>query len=57
MVLSRAAFYEDYPCHRVVNHAGRPAPCFPKQRGLLEREGVIFKPNGCADMDKHRWEV
>ena len=27
-VLSRAEFYGNYPCHRVVNHAGRLAPHF-----------------------------
>ena len=25
-VLSRAEYYGDYPCHRVVNHQGRTAP-------------------------------
>ena len=25
-VLSMAEYYGDYPCHRVVNHAGRLAP-------------------------------
>ena len=25
-VLSMAEYYGQYPCHRVVNHAGRPAP-------------------------------
>ena len=57
MVLSRSSFYGDYPCHRVVSHAGRTASCFPEQRELLENEGVAFRPNGCVDMDKHRWEV
>lgn len=27
-VLSMAEYYGKYPCHRVVNHAGRLAPCF-----------------------------
>lgn len=31
-VLSRAELYGDYPCHRVVNHAGRLAPHWPEQR-------------------------
>ena len=44
-ILSRAELYGDYPCHRVVNHAGR-----------LEREGVTFRANGCVDMKKHRWD-
>ena len=55
-VLSRAELYGDYPCHRVVNHAGRLAPYFPEQRERLEREGVTFRQNGCVDMKKHRWD-
>ena len=51
-VLSRAEFYGSYPCHRVVNHAGRTAPGGGEQRALLESEGVRFKPNGCVDMKK-----
>ena len=54
-VLSRAELYGDYPCHRVVNHAGRLAPHFPEQRERLEREGVAFRSNGCVDMKKHQW--
>ena len=27
-ILSMAEFYGRYPCHRVVNHAGRTAPGF-----------------------------
>ena len=37
-VLSMAEFYGDYPCHRVVNHAGRPAPNFREQRKRLEED-------------------
>ena len=55
-VLSRADYYGDYPCHRVVNHAGRLAPHFTEQRELLIREGVGFKPNGCVDMEKYLWK-
>ena len=55
-VLSRAELYGDYPCHRVVNHAGRLAPGFPDQRMLLEAEGVAFRENGCVDMKKFRWD-
>lgn len=55
-VLSRAEFYGKYPCHRVVNHAGRTAPGFPEQRALLEEEGVKFKENGSIDMKMFRWE-
>jgi len=55
-VLSRAEFYGEYPCHRVVNHAGRLAPHFGEQKKLLLEEGVGFKENGCVDMKKHQWE-
>ena len=55
-VLSMAEFYGDYPCHRVVNHAGRTAPGGQEQRRLLEAEGVEFRENGCVDMKKYRWD-
>ncbi len=55
-VLRHAELYGDYPCHRVVNHAGRPAPTWPAQRPLLEAEGVTFRPNGCVDMRHFQWE-
>ena len=55
--LSRAELYGDYPCHRVVNHAGRLAPGFLDQRRLLEKEGVAFKENGCVDMKRFRWDA
>lgn len=55
-VLSRAEFYGNYPCHRVVNHAGRTAPAFYDQRLLLEEEGVKFKANGLVDMKRFQWE-
>lgn len=54
--LSRAEFYGDYPCHRIVNHAGRLAPGWPEQRALLEAEGVAFKPNGHVDMKLSQWD-
>lgn len=55
-VLSLSQFYGDYPCHRVVNHAGRTAPGWHEQRQLLEDEGVEFKDNGCVDMKRFQWE-
>ena len=55
-VLSMAAYYGDYPCHRVVNHAGRLAPHFPEQRHLLQEEGVGFKENGYVDMKQFQWD-
>lgn len=55
-VLSMAEFYGQYPCHRVVNHAGRTAPGWWEQRFLLEEEGVQFKENGCVDMKHFQWQ-
>ena len=55
-VLRRAEEYGEYPCHRVVNHAGRLAPRFKEQRRLLLAEGVGFKANGCVDMRRCRWD-
>lgn len=54
-VLSQAELYGKYPCHRVVNSAGRLAPAWEEQRHLLWAEGVTFKTNGCVDLKKHQW--
>ena len=54
-VLSMAEFYGDYPCHRVVNHAGRTAPHVEDQKRRLLEEGIAFKPDGCVDMENFRW--
>ena len=56
-VLSQAELYGDFPCHRVVNHAGRTAPGFINQRLLLEQEGVAFRQNGCVDMEQYQWNA
>ena len=55
-VLSAAEQYGDYPCHRVVNHAGRTAPGWAAQRPLLEAEGVTFWANGLVDMGRFQWD-
>ena len=55
-VLSMFEFYGNYPCHRVVNHAGRLAPHFPDQRQRLMEEDVNFLKNGCVDMKAHQWD-
>lgn len=56
-VLSMAEFYGDYPCHRVVNHAGRLAPHFPEQAARLAEEGIPLKPDGRVDMKQYGWEA
>ncbi len=55
-VLRFSDSWGDYPCHRVVNHAGRTAPAFRTQRERLEEEGVGFKDNGCVDLKKYQWD-
>lgn len=54
-VLSMAEYYGEYPCHRVVNHAGRLAPHFRDQHRLLVEDGVRFKENGCVNMRLSQW--
>ena len=54
-VLSRAEYYGDFPCHRVVNHRGSTAPRFTEQRALLEAEGVEFEESGLISLRKYRW--
>ena len=56
-VLGMAEFYGSYPCHRVVDHSGRLAPCFCGQRELLLREGVMMKDETHVDIRNFKWEV
>ncbi|MDE6673421.1 MAG: MGMT family protein, partial [Acetatifactor sp.] len=55
-VLSQADGYGDYPCHRVVNHAGRLAPHFWEQKELLLAEEVKFRDDTHVDMKKCQWD-
>ena len=55
-VLSQADGYGDYPCHRVVNHAGRLAPHFWGQKNLLLEEKVKFKDDTHVDMKSCQWD-
>lgn len=54
-VLSMAEYYGEYPCHRVVNHAGRLAPHFYEQKYLLQEEGVVFRDDTHVDMKRCQW--
>ena len=56
-VLRFAELYGEYPCHRVVNAAGRLAPGFLDQRRRLEAEGVGFLPSGRVDMRHFQWDT
>lgn len=49
------------PCHRVVNREGRIAESFAfgggdAQRTLLEKEGIVFEPDGHIDLKKYLWQ-
>lgn len=55
-VLSMAEFYGNYPCHRVVNHAGRLVPGWREQENLLKQENIPFKENGYVDLKRCQWE-
>lgn len=56
-VLSMAEFYGQYPCHRVVNHAGRLVPGWAEQRERLKGEGVPMKDGDHVDIKSCRWEL
>ena len=53
--LSMSEYYGEYPCHRVVNHAGRLAPHFQEQKSLLLEEGIEFSDDIHVDMKKCQW--
>lgn len=55
-VMSMAENYGQYPCHRVVNHAGRLVPGWREQRFLLESEGVTMKDESHVNLKKHQWD-
>ena len=55
-VLSMSEYFGEFPCHRVVNHAGRLAPFFFEQKSLLLEEDVIFKDENHVDMKQCQWE-
>ena len=56
-VLSHAEYYGSYPCHRVVNHAGRIAPAWPEQANYLQQEGCVMKDSTHVDLRQSRWNI
>lgn len=56
-ILSMAEFYGKYPCHRVVNHAGRLVPRWLEQKNLLEAEGIPMKNENHVQIKKCQWEL
>lgn len=55
-VLSKAEYYGEYPCHRVVNYAGRLVPGWTEQGDLLRNEGVTMKDKAHVALKKCRWD-
>lgn len=55
-VLSRSQYYGEFPCHRVVNHAGRLAPGWREQGELLRAEGVPLKDSAHVDLKLYLWD-
>ena len=55
-VLKDSQFYGEYPCHRVVNHAGRLVPGWEEQAALLAEEGVELKDDAHVDMRRYQWD-
>ncbi|MEY8339299.1 MGMT family protein [Lachnospiraceae bacterium 62-35] len=55
-VLSMSQYYGEYPCHRVVNHAGRLVPGWREQGNLLKDEGVGLKNESRVELKKYQWE-
>lgn len=56
-VLKDSQFYGEYPCHRVVNHAGRLVPGWEEQAALLAEEGVELKDDAHVDMRRYQWNA
>lgn len=56
-VLSHADHYGQYPCHRVVDHAGRLAPGWDEQADLLRQEGVVLKDACHVDLKTYQWKI
>ena len=55
-VLSLSQSYGEYPCHRVVNHAGRLVTGWREQKELLLRENVPLKDENHVDLKRCQWD-
>ena len=53
--VSRVPAGRRLPCHRVVNHAGRPAPGGAGPRAVGGRGGGPFKPKRGVGHTRHLW--
>ena len=55
-VLGMAEYYGSYPCHCVVNHAGRLVLGWHEQGLLLLEEGAVFKDDWHVDLKACQWD-
>lgn len=55
-ILSRAQYYGDYPCHRIVNHCGRLVPGWAEQKELLRSEGITLKDDNHVNLKQYQWK-
>lgn len=53
-VLSMAEYYGEYPCHRVVNYAGRLVLGWMEQGDLLRNENIPLKDETHVDLRKYQ---
>lgn len=60
-ILSSSSASNDLPWHRVINAKGKIS--FPemtehwiRQKGLLEREGILFSEGRVVDLKKFQWK-
>ena len=54
-VLGMAEQYGNYPCYRVVNHAGRLVPGWEEQAELLWKDGIFLKNKDHVDLNIYQW--
>ena len=55
-VLRMSDAYGSFPCHRVVNHAGRLVPGWHEQGALLLAEGAVMKDACHVDLRLCQWD-
>lgn len=55
--LKVSSMYGNYPCHRVVNHAGRVVPGWSEQMILLKQEGIKFKDEYHINLKEYQWKI
>lgn len=48
LVLRRAQYYGDYPCHRIVNHCGRLVPVGTSKNICLREKASALKTNNTS---------